>query len=162
MLSAILDLPPHDLLLVGDGSGTTADRPCGWCCYAACDGNVVVHYGGTSHGTNNYAELALFLHALWHFDATAKRQAKTRVCLVSDSELTVRCGNRQYARNANGALWASADWFETHGYALRWFHVRRNSNPYHTSCDAIAGIVRRLLTEATIAGKIVPAPENPA
>lgn len=65
-----------------------------------------------------------------------------RVTLVSDSEVTVRCGNRVYARRANGCLWAAVEWFERSGYDLRWHHLPRNSDPWNGWLGEVAGMAR--------------------
>lgn len=147
-----LGLGDFDLLLVADGSGTTADRPCGWHCvaYTPWSHRVVEHSGGATGGTNNYAELMPFVHALWAFHAERVCRGhdlslRVLVELISDSEVTVRCGNGRYGRNANQALWAAIDWFAHNGYRLHWNHVPRNSNPVNARADRAAGGVRRLL-----------------
>ena len=71
-----------------------------------------------------------------------------RVQIVSDSELTVRCGNGVYQRKANACLWAAVQWFELNGYLLAWRHVRRNSNAWSALMDSVAGQARRLMLPA--------------
>lgn len=149
-----LGLENFDLLLIGDGSGTVWNKPCGWCCHAWVAGSpkVTEHRGGTSGGTNNFAELMPYVHALWSFHTQAfagtngwvPGLARIRVKIVSDSEVTVRCGNRIYARRANGCLWAAIEWFEANGYDFYWTHVPRNSNPANERADKVAGEVRKL------------------
>src|SRR5688500_8729707 len=103
-----LGLGDHDLLLVGDGSGTVYQRPAGWACvaYDRLLKKAVVHAGGATTGTTNYAELFPYVHALWyhHQDHQGEPLRGYRVAVVSDSEVTVRCGNRLYQRRANGCL----------------------------------------------------------
>jgi ribonuclease HI len=153
-LAQQLGLADFDLLLIGDGSGTVYDQPAGWGCvaYDRHKDQVVLHAGATSCGTNNFAELFPYVQALWHHHQVHKNDlaGPIRVQIVSDSELTVRCGNGLYARNANACYWASIAWFETHGYSLTWSHVPRNSNPWHTLMDAVAGALRRQIL-ATVA-----------
>lgn len=141
-----------DLMIVSDGSGNTVDRPCGF--YAAsfekATGTVREHFGGTNGGTNNYAELAPFLLALWQFQATfnpAGWKREVRVLCVSDSLITVNCGNGKFARNANRALWANLDWYVENGYEIRFFYVPRNSNPINAYADEQAGKVRKSFEE---------------
>jgi ribonuclease HI len=143
-----------DLMLAGDGSGTTADNPCGFACYAydRRAQEIIVHKGSFNHGTNNFAELMPYVHALWHFQTTQQTDIRfpVRVLVVSDSELTVRQGQRLYSRNANLCLWEAINWFEEHGYEFTWKHVRRNTNPIHTDCDKIAGIMRKKLLDVSL------------
>ncbi len=148
-LAAKLALPDFDLLLVGDGSGSFVHTPCGWfvTLYERKSGRVREHFGGTNGGTNNYAELMPYMHALWAYHAEHGKEARVRnVVIVSDSEVTVRCGNRLYERKANLALWAGMDWFESVGYRLHWHHVPRNSNSLSSLADKMAGQIRQLLS----------------
>jgi ribonuclease HI len=145
-----------DLFLVGDGSGTTIDKPCGWFVWAhdRISNTVKKYFGGTNSGTNNYAELANFVHAMWAYHARLFKtppqdKVDIWVVIVSDSELTVRCGNRVYERKANTPLWAVFDHLESLGYKFTWHHVLRNSNPFNTEADRVAGMVRLKLTELT-------------
>ena len=148
-LAEELHLPDHELLLVGDGSGTVYQQPAGWACvaYDRLKPQVVVHAGGLTCGTNNFAELAPYVQALWHHhqDHGQAPRVPVEVAIVSDSELTVRCGNRQYSRNANGCLWAAIDWFETRGYRLHWQHVRRASNSWNVWADQAAAYIRSVI-----------------
>jgi ribonuclease HI len=148
-LAEELGLPDFDLLLVGDGSGSVYTQPAGWACaaYDPTKSQVTVHAGVVTCGTTNFAELVPYVQALWqhHQDHGQAPDTPVEVMIVSDSEVTVRCGNRQYARNANGCLWAAIEWFERHGYRLAWHHVRRGSNAWNVWADDIAGYVRGLL-----------------
>ena len=135
-----------DLVLAGDGSGTTTNESCGFACvaYDRRRGEVFVHKGGFSHGTNNLAELMPYVHALWYYQANNKFSSRpVRVLIVSDSELTVRQGQRKYRREANACLWAAIDWFEQNGFYIHWRHVYRNTNPVNAACDKFAGRVRK-------------------
>src|SRR5262249_45496658 len=123
----------------------------GWACvaYDRLEAKVTLHNGGLSCGTNNFAELAPFVQALWHHhqDNGPAANRAVRVTAVSDSELTVRCGNRQYSRSANGCLWSALAGFEQHGYEITWVHVRRNSNEWAAWLDELAGFGRCLMEE---------------
>jgi len=142
-------MTPCDLLLVADGSGSRYNTPAAWACvaYDRRKWQAVVHAGTVTGATNNYAELFPFVHALWqhHQDHDQKPMTPVHVHIVSDSEVTVCCGNGAYSRNANGSLWASVKWFEEAGYRLFWTHVRRNSNPINAWMDAVAGRIRAVL-----------------
>ena len=145
-----LGLENYDFVLFGDGSGTTANTPCGWACIAVEKGpqtpSIAIYRGGTSNGTNNLAELCPYLFAIWHIDSrylNVPMKPKS-IAIVSDSEMTVRCGNREYERRANAPFWSSMEWFEASGrYQFTWKHVRRNSNPLNARCDLLAGETRK-------------------
>lgn len=148
-----LKLQDFDLLLIGDGSGMIATTPCGWCVteYDRKTGQVHGHLGGANGGTNNYAELMPYVHALWAYHTRHGGNSLVpvfaRVLIVSDSEVTVRCGNKTYGRKANGALWSAIEWFENNGYEIRWHHVLRNSNAFSAFADRVAGATRKLIDE---------------
>jgi ribonuclease HI len=154
-LAKSLGLPDFDLLLVADGSGNLADQPAGWAClaYDRRARSVVLHAGAGTCGTNNYAELMPFVQALWHHDTTHPApRPYTATVLVSDSELTVRCGLGIYTPKANGCLWAAMNWFGHHGYDLHYHHVPRNSNAYHALMDRLAGQARQLIMSLGLNG----------
>jgi ribonuclease HI len=148
-LAQDLHLPTIDLLLIGDGSGTVYDKPAGWGCvaYDHRQQQVTLHAGALTTGTNNFAELMPYVQALWfhHQDHGQAPVTPVSVVIVSDSEVTVRCGNKRYARRANACVWSAISWFETNGYQLHWHHVRRNSNGWSAFMDNIAGQARQLL-----------------
>ena len=136
----------YDLILVGDGSGTTHGKPCGWfvSSYDCLEDRVVFHSGSRSDGTSNIAELLPYIQALESYHArNTARKASTRVLIISDSELTVGHGSRQYSRNTNLALWSSMDWFESNGYSLTWRHTPRNKFLPTTLADLMARSLRQ-------------------
>ncbi len=162
---AKMGLQDFDYVLFGDGSGTVIGKPCGWACLAfeASSGVVTKHWGGAASGTNNFAELIPYVLALGSIESglspSHPKKPKT-VAIVSDSELTVRCGNGEYSRLSHRSLWAAIDWFTSHGYFLSWRHIRRNTNPANAECDRVAGHWRRELIgfETSFADCF---PENP-
>lgn len=148
VLAHDLRLNKFDLMIAGDGSGTVYTQPCGWAAilYIPEYEDIVELFGGANAGTNNFAELSPYLHALWYYHTMKAIVSKPKVSVVSDSELTVRCGKRIYTRTANMHLWAGINWFEEHGYTIQWHHVPRNSNFCNASCDGKAGKVRKALS----------------
>jgi ribonuclease HI len=135
----------YDLILAGDGAGSTASSPCGWAVFSwdTKTDTKKCHFGGASEGTNNYAELTPYLHALWVYHGASPR-GKTRVLIVSDSEVTVECGNGEYERRANGSLWAAYDWFVRNGYEVTWRWRSRDDNK---KADNVAGLARKLMED---------------
>jgi ribonuclease HI len=144
-----------DVLLIADGSGTSIGKPCGWTCFLFQKGQQepIELTGGYSSGTNNFAELIPFVHGLWHFHGTRRGNSKkvTRAILVSDSEVTVRCANGEYARNANLPIWAAIDWFSENGYRLHWRHIPRNSVEVHAKADASSKQIRHVFESMSTA-----------
>jgi ribonuclease HI len=137
-----LGMTDFDIMLVGDGSGTTVDKACGWYCGAYMRPYTYAFRGGASNGTNNFAELMPYVHALWTLHSMLNRwtygKQHYKVTIVSDSEVTVRIGNGQYQATKNESLWAAMNWFKDNGYEITWIHVPRNSNPISTLADAEA------------------------
>jgi ribonuclease HI len=156
-LTAKLQLCPHDLLLIGDGSGTVVSKACGFACiaYDTKLKQYRIHSGSISHGTNNFAELMPYMHALW-YDHYLQDQnisfrtvhPKRNVEIVSDSELTVKQGNKIYTRSANSMLWTAIDSLVVAGYNIHWNHVLRNTNELSTLCDKLAGKLRRKMLDS--------------
>lgn len=151
-LAGSLGLGGVDYLVVADGSGNTCRTPCGWFArvWNLRTGRSADCYGGGSQGTNNVAELSPFLQSLYVIESWRpgwRGSADTTVVgCVSDSEMTVRCGQGRYSRAANGHLWAALQYFEDNGYELRWAHVPRNSNVFSALADRMAGRVRGLIS----------------
>lgn len=141
------------LMIVGDGSGSLHNMPCGWWCgfYYRPSGNVKEYYGGCNAGSVNYAELSPFLHTLYVFHAALvkvdllKTVDKWKVLIVTDSELTVKCAMREYQRKSNLALWAQIDWYEKNGFEITWKHTPRNSNPINLKADKTSKTMRKTM-----------------
>lgn len=138
-----------DLLIVGDGSGTRASTPCGWSClmYDRVAGELSHHYGATSHGTNNFAELMPCLNALWAHQARSDGTPRT-VGVVTDSEWFALCWDGTYERRQNLSLWAMLECFAAHGYTITVRHRRRNSNDLLVHADQFSRKMRKLAEEA--------------
>jgi ribonuclease HI len=147
-LAEQMKLPEHAFLLIGDGSGQTLEHACGWHVNAFMrtkSGYKLREFqGGATSGTNNYAELMPYVHTLWHLWQSEKLHRGMTVIIVSDSEMTVRCGNGTYNRNSNRMLWAAIDEIVRMGVTLKWFHTKRNTNQFGTLSDEKAGEIRRL------------------
>ncbi len=156
-LAASVGVADFDLLLAGDGSGNQNTAPCGWACfsYYRPRRSVRTHFGGASGGSNNVAELTPYCHVLALFHDACCKSVSTRrsdrpsfeVLIVTDSEVTARCGDGTYGRNANLHLWAAIDYFVKAGYRITWKHAKRNSSPPGEAADLLAGRLRRLMKE---------------
>jgi ribonuclease HI len=139
-----LNLPPYDVLLIGDGSGTIATKCSAWACWRhiAQTDKLELHCGSFSFGTNNFAELIPYIGVLW-LDYYEKPIFPRHVCIVTDSEVTAKCGNGEYSRSSNTFLWKQVDMLQEAGYYLKWKHISRNSNRLSAACDKLAGQLRR-------------------
>lgn len=137
------------LTIVADGSATVAHKPGGWAAATWNGDDVETLSGFESHCTNNRAELQGFVHALWYWDKVFPWREANRVLCVSDSEVTVKAGRKEYSREGQGAAWAAVESYERRGVNFQWVWVPRNSNPIHAWCDRTSREAR-LLAEASL------------
>lgn len=139
---AELGILDWDVLLVGDGSGCSWERGCGWACI------LVDHYlnkrktfnGAMSAGTVNVAEVLPYVQALaWYSRGIGKARLHDRltsgviggqrmlhVHIVTDSETVANQGNRITRRKANEEWWAALDTIASKGYQLHWHWMARD------------------------------------
>jgi ribonuclease HI len=152
--------PECDLLIAGDGSGSSWNKPCGWAAVIIdTHSNRRMNLsGGASHGGTLYAELQAFVHAIdWHerIRGDARRMAlgkdRLDVLLVTDCLSIVQAGSRiahgertpesyASARASWCALWSFSD---RHRFSFR--HVPRGSIALNVAADAAAGKMRRAI-----------------
>lgn len=137
------ELVKYDYIVFTDGSGSTIDLSMGW---AMLLFNVKTSWhtryaGYLSAGTVNQSELLGVCSILQILDAEGVKQG--RLLVVSDSEVTVRCGQNEYARNANKGLWAMLDYYESNGFDVDFMWVKRNSNDYNKWCDKQSKEIRQ-------------------
>lgn len=151
-----LNLPDADIYLIGDGSGTVLGNPSGFSCLemGACGGSQW-HYGGFSNGTNNFAELVPYLFVLWRLDylvANNKIEKPSKIVIVSDSEMTVRCANRthNYKRKSNLPLWAMYEWFENNGYNIEWVHILRSTIHENLMANNLSNKIRIMFKDLVL------------
>jgi len=140
-----------DVLLIGDGSGTTWDTPSGWCVILLdlITGRKELITGAKNRGSINRAELQPYLEALaLHYYSINKGKLSRvfDVHIISDSEVTVKCGRGQYQRKANTDLWCMVDFWRTKGYNLHWHYVAAHvpgEPEAHVLTDKVAGESRK-------------------
>lgn len=142
-----------DLFLIGDGSGMVGAAPCGWAVWSFHHDEGMKQIterfdsGGCTTGTNNYAELAPYLQMLWYYDSTVR--SKKRILIVSDSKITVDCGNGTNDRMSNLSLWASVDCLVRQGNCITWKHIPRSSHRFNVEADKSSREVRNLFEKFT-------------
>lgn len=142
------------IFLVGDGSGSLAKDPCGWYTgvyYPETD-EEGCFYGAFSTGTNNCAELMPYVQALSSHWALKRPERQT--VIISDSLITVNCGNRKNSRSANLPLWAAIDCIVAYGYNIQWIHMPRNSNGAMRHADEFSKEIREVLKHGYIPGNL--------
>lgn len=147
-LEKLIDLTKYDVVLVGDGSGTSAGEACAWNCllYETKTNRETWLNGGLSSGTNNVAELLPYITSLWHYDYLNPGK-EIRVCIITDSEFTAKCGDGIYEKKINLAYWKALSYFKDIGYKISWKHIYRNTNCISSFCDKKAGELRKIIKE---------------
>lgn len=119
------------LIAIADGSGTKWSKPCGSKVYCRFNGEVKELQCSFSNGTNNFAEIIPFVYTLSYFGL--EKLSSGKILFVSDSELTVKQGNREYTR-ANQPLWGAIEKFENSNKIV-WKWVPRNILYLSKLCD---------------------------
>lgn len=113
-----------DFILIADGSGAGSTVGYGWglLLIDTVRDEAVSFCGAGIRGTNNLAELLPFLHGLWWIEKNNRfgRDGIVDVVCISDSQVTVGCGNRKFNRGYSPAYWAAINWYESNGYRFSW------------------------------------------
>ncbi len=145
-----------DLILIGDGSGSSAVHPCGWS-VVIIDRRTGVRtllVGGQNMGSITLAEALPYLLALQHFDSNIRgtihaadpgERQELFVHILTDSQHTARAGQGKHSRDKYGAIWAGLDHFGKLGYYLNWHWFESGrENPFllHSFTDEMASVGR--------------------
>jgi ribonuclease HI len=148
-LEALCEGTDASTLVVADSSGTTVEKPAAWATVVYEREWQKPHFllGCESNCTNNRGELYGLAQGLWFADYKFLLKPRSRVLFVSDSEVTVRGGTREYSREGQGPLWATVEFFEKRGFRFSWKWVPRNSNPANAWCDKAAGELRLVMKD---------------
>lgn len=138
-----------DLLLVGDGSGQSWDRPCGFGCLSLdrLEQRLQTWFGGFSKGSVAFAEGAAYLAPL-EFFANKPRPAGefVRAHIITDSQITADIGNNSELRHTvrkNRGLWHAIDSYAAAGFSLRWHWVRREVLAFNRVADYLSKLARQ-------------------
>lgn len=146
-----------DLLIVGDGSGSTADKESGWGSISVSrrSGKRILWAGCANRGTVNFAEIMAYLQPLTNFanevddDRRAGSSMQTiHVHIITDSEYVKKTGGtkgRKIAKNAG--LWSCFDVFARMGFVIHWHWARRESSAMNRTADAVSKISRLLIKD---------------
>ncbi len=152
-LLARLEIEAWDLLLVGDGSGSKWDYPCGWACTALEHDSLErkAFYGAMNDGTVNIAELMAYLAPLsWYttkVDAQRKASGDFRVRqihIITDSSYTQGRGEAKDAvtMKRNAILWGAFALIERRGFHLHWHWMEREEAALNRFADALSRAAR--------------------
>lgn len=143
-----------DAVLIGDGSGSSFERGCGWAAYlwrrhAAMP---MLFHGGFSHGTNNIAELMAYLHPLlWYLALPEVQRRPDRIVhIVTDSNYLVSTAKGEItAKRAHLPLWLAVRGAEHRGLSLLWHWLERDLSQHNHQADDISRQTRILLENFT-------------
>lgn len=162
-----LGVPPGewDVLLVGDGSGTSWNLSCGWACVLVdrTTGLRKDLHGGMNAGTSYLAELVPYVQALsWYMDGPgravlwdrvrAKPTNKIRVHIVSDCEILSSQGGGKAGRSKGRLYWSLLDALEAEGLKLHWHWMKRSQLGLNRLCDYMAGLCRKSIAAVADVG----------
>lgn len=147
-----------DVMLVGDGSGTTWNSPCGWASILIDKelGLRKTMFGAMNAGTSYLAELVPYVQALaWYTEGPGKARladlrlvhphAKLKVHVVTDNATVAAQGQGRASRRKGAFYWSMIESLEENGYAIYWHWKGRSEIGLNRLCDYLAGESRRSL-----------------
>jgi hypothetical protein len=154
--------PGWDLILFGDGSGHSSQKPGGWACFGAEQDQAGVVtlcdpvWGAVSQGSINWMESM----AYWHFlrdhyyyrkgKDTCDTGKRIKVQVITDSEWTSHAMSGDYEISTNRDMLALYGCCHTWGYDLTWKHVPRNSIALMEWADLMAAMGREYMAAIDI------------
>jgi len=150
-----LQVPAWDILLVGDGSGSTWEGACGWSCVLV-DRQTrgrKLFFGGMNVGSNYLAEAMPYLHALlWYHQASGKGRIHKfglqRVAIVTDSASFTN-GLISTNPEALPMFWGAWNEMKRMGYVIEPRWLRRSTISMNVLVDMIAGKSRSVMLGAS-------------
>lgn len=153
-----LGVPPEawDVLIVGDGSGTSWNAACGWTAVLV-DRELRLRkdlHGGMNAGTSYLAELMPYVQTLaWYVEGPGRARlldkltkdinARVNVHIVTDSEIVAKQGEGKASRRKGRPYWAMIEALEQNGLCIRWHWQKRQALGLNRLCDYMAGLCRR-------------------
>lgn len=143
-----------DLLLVGDGSGSTWQREAGWSCISIEKTTYRrrLWFGAMNAGTVNFAEIMAYLQPLvWYVEQELEIRKKTKkvqvrnVHIITDSSYVRSRGdaNQGIVTGKNGPLWEVFKRFAGQGIIIHWHWNRRDELALNHHADEVSKKVRK-------------------
>ena len=148
-LLTLFDIKDYDILLVGDGSGSTWNRPNGWGCISIEQASLErkVWYGASNAGSSNLAEIMAYLQPLmWFAHEQLKKESMQfkQVHIITDSAYLTNKGKSSDSRyGVDAAVWQSFSHFKSFGLNLHWHWAKRNSVELNSLADYLSKTARR-------------------
>ncbi len=163
-----------DLIIVGDGSGSSWKREAGWASISIEKATMErrTWYGAMNCGTVNFAEMMAYIQPLnWYTSKEIDRRSKTKqqvqfpkVHIFTDSKYCadVASNNSNFGNiRKNYALWNVFLSFSRAGILLHWHWIPRGSVDLNSLADQMSKEARIAISEADIAQKSDPYTLNP-
>jgi len=154
-LEALLDrlkIEKWDLLLIGDGSGSSWDFECGWGCVSIEQATFrrKAWHGAMSAGTVNFAEMMAYLQPLcWYVNREMKKRKEGQpvqirnIHIITDSQYVQRKGeSKDLLTGKNGALWQVFSQFGAQGMIIHWHWIRRETVELNQFADKLSKAAR--------------------
>lgn len=154
-----LQIKRWDLLLIGDGSGTSAETAGGWCVFAVADKPPTRRclYGGTNAGSNINSELVPFVMGMnWYHSSLGSERLRqfgeASVHIITDSQYVADVGRKtcelgSTLPQSHTILWGALRTSRMLGYEIDFHWVPRLSVGLNAAADAVAGLLRRLFLD---------------
>lgn len=125
-----IDNDDWDVLLIGDGSGTSWEKECGWGVTLITSTHYRnVYSGAFSHGTNNIAEMMAYLlplMALTAGEVPIDIKSGCRVRVITDSQYVVNGINQRIPLKNNFELWTAIQAVRRFGIDLKAYWAPRD------------------------------------
>lgn len=142
-----MEIKTWDLLLVGDGSGSSWGKECGWGCVSIEHETMSrrVWHGAMNDGTINFAEIMAYLQPLtWYVSRELHRRKKgqkvklQQVHILTDSSYAAHSPDRDLASSANSLIWQVFKQFAAQGIIVHWHWIRRETVDLNLFADQLS------------------------
>ncbi len=164
---ARLGITDWDVLLVGDASGSTGDRPSAWACVSVEreTRERLLWYGFANRATINYAEsVAYDLPLTWFAGMEESRLKKPgakrrflRVHVVTDSTYAASSGAKTAGQQgSNTAVWDRYETLRRQGILVHWHHQKRETTGLNQLADQVSKLVRKLSKAYNVLDELCP------
>lgn len=128
-----------DVLLVGDGSGTTSTNSGGWACLAVERGRPLraqTFYGGTNHGSNIRCELLAYVFPLMHYAENAGDGL--RIHVITDCKYIKQAGEKKIEKKKHKPLWTAVETCKRAGITINWHWIPRDTHGLNKMAHIVA------------------------
>jgi len=153
-LRRLLEIKDWDYIIIGDGSGTTWEKPCGWGCSMIENRTWVVEafYGAFNQGTNIVAEIMAYVQPLLVLSERRERKCQsdgaTLVHIVTDCQYVRNTGNLRAAARGkkHRALWHLIDSLRRSGIIVKFHWIPRDLLKANQFSHTVANAARKSLS----------------